>query len=145
MSKYERYIISHTVLTGVALHVFWTVLEFCIYGEVQPRSVDTAMYFVMCLIISVMWHFKFKRDQEKRKKVIPEIVASINYEQLEEPLLEYRCEECGFHVIEDYLYCPYCGSELDFNHLSEASEVFKEAVIKYKKERMERHGMAKNK
>lgn len=32
---------------------------------------------------------------------------------------EWHCpnEKCGFHVSEDYTYCPYCGQKIKFKEL----------------------------
>ena len=63
------------------------------------------------------------------KVVSPEIVASVKYAGIDEVFMEYRCPECGFHVAEDYMFCPYCGSMFDFSHMDAKSRLF-EFIVK---------------
>lgn len=46
------------------------------------------------------------------KVVVPELVAYFTHSEESTP--DYRCPECGFGLAEEYSYCPYCGSELDW-------------------------------
>ena len=64
------------------------------------------------------------------KVVIPEVVAVKYFPGLEEPLPDYRCTECGMGVAEDYLFCPYCGSELNFKKMDKKSREFLKEIYK---------------
>ena len=54
------------------------------------------------------------------KKVIPELVAYMHYDGEKSP--EYRCKECRIHIMDNYRYCPHCGSELDWEHEDKKSK-----------------------
>lgn len=60
------------------------------------------------------------------KKVIPELVAYMFYDGEKSP--EYRCKECGIHIMDNYRYCPHCGSELDWEHEDKKSKEFREFI-----------------
>lgn len=60
--------------------------------------------------------------------VIPEIVAYLCYG--EERFPDYRCSQCGCGVGDNYSYCPYCGSELDWKYTDKLSEAFSKLVEK---------------
>lgn len=60
------------------------------------------------------------------KVVIPEIVYYIV--SGDEKLPDYRCPECGNGVAEEYLNCPYCGSELDWKTKDKKSEEFQKLI-----------------
>lgn len=63
------------------------------------------------------------------KVVVPEIVAYIGpgpgIENMEP---DYRCPECGFGVADDYVACPHCAAELDWNNVRKPSESFRKLV-----------------
>ena len=54
-----------------------------------------------------------------KKKVKPELVAVLRIKGEEYP--DYRCE-CGYGLAEDYIYCPYCGTELNWNNVHKWDE-----------------------
>ena len=63
----------------------------------------------------------------------PEIVAFISIG--DEKLPDYRCPICGFGVAEEYAFCPYCGTELDWTKLDKKS---KKCMDDIKKDRTNR-------
>lgn len=59
------------------------------------------------------------------KVVVPEIVAYFgNTPEIMES--EYRCTECGLGIADDYVYCPYCGSEFAWDKVRKPSKRFLE-------------------
>lgn len=60
------------------------------------------------------------------KIVSPELVAY--FTNGEEKLPDYRCPICGFGVAEDYVYCPHCAAELDWQYKNEKSKEFREFI-----------------
>lgn len=60
------------------------------------------------------------------KVVVPELVAYFTHS--EESTSDYRCPECGFGLAEEYSYCPYCGSELDWKKKNKVSREFKKLI-----------------
>lgn len=52
--------------------------------------------------------------------VVPEIVAYLKYG--EEKVPDYRCPKCGFGVADDYICCPHCSAELNWEDVEELSE-----------------------
>ena len=63
------------------------------------------------------------------KGVVPEIVAYFgNSKETMQP--EYRCSECGFGVSDNYICCPYCGSELVWDKVKKPSQRFLRLVKK---------------
>lgn len=57
------------------------------------------------------------------KVVIPEIVAYMKCDS-GEIITDYRCTRCRFGVADDYMYCPHCGSELDWKKVKRPSQKF---------------------
>ena len=48
------------------------------------------------------------------KDVIPEIVAYMGSDpDINNMEPDYQCPECGFGIAHAYMFCPYCGAELD--------------------------------
>ena len=63
------------------------------------------------------------------KVVIPEIVAYLGSSPDNmEP--DYRCPECGYGVSEEYVCCPYCGNDLDWEKVKEPTENFLRIIRK---------------
>ena len=62
------------------------------------------------------------------KVVRPELIAYIMHG--EERLPDYECGNCGAGVAEDYVCCPWCGAELDWNrhHESDSSKAFRKLM-----------------
>lgn len=62
------------------------------------------------------------------KIVIPELVSVTIHGSKKLP--DYRCTGCGMGLSDDYSYCPYCGSELDWTKMDEKSEQFWNMIMK---------------
>lgn len=60
------------------------------------------------------------------KVVSPELVTYFAYG--EEKLLDYRCPICGFGVADDYVCCPHCTAELDWEHEDKKSREFRKLI-----------------
>ena len=59
------------------------------------------------------------------KVVIPEIVAYMGSDpDINNMEQDYQCPECGFGIAHAYMFCPYCGAELDWRHARTPSERF---------------------
>ncbi len=59
------------------------------------------------------------------KVVIPEIVAYMGSDpDINNMEPDYQCPECGFGIAHAYMFCPYCGAELDWRHARTPSERF---------------------
>lgn len=57
------------------------------------------------------------------KVVVPEIIGYFgNSRETMEP--DYRCPECGMGVGDNYVCCPYCGSELAWGKTKKPSQGF---------------------
>ena len=57
--------------------------------------------------------------------VIPEIVAYMGSDpDINNMEPDYQCPECGFGIAHAYMFCPYCGAELDWRHARTPSERF---------------------
>ena len=63
------------------------------------------------------------------KVVVPEIVAYFGATP-EAMKPDYRCAECGCEVDEEYVCCPYCGAELDWDKASKPSKRFLKMIEK---------------
>ena len=63
------------------------------------------------------------------KVVVPEIVAYYGY-GLETTMPDYRCTECGCGVSTNYVCCPYCSVELDWEKVRKPSKAFKKFMDK---------------
>ena len=60
------------------------------------------------------------------KVVIPKIVAYMRPgPDIDNMEPDYQCPECGFGVADDYVYCPYCGAELDWRRVRMLTEKFR--------------------
>lgn len=57
------------------------------------------------------------------KVVVPEIVAYIGSD-VSDMAPDYRCPECGSGISNDYLYCPYCSVELNWEKVRKPSARF---------------------
>ena len=57
------------------------------------------------------------------KVVVPEIVAYFGATS-EDAEPDYRCTECGCGVDKVYVCCPYCGSELAWDKVTNPSQRF---------------------
>lgn len=57
-----------------------------------------------------------------KEKVTPQI-AAYTIDEGRGMVIDYRCD-CGMGIAGDYTYCPYCGAELDWDHVSEPSQGF---------------------
>ena len=68
-----------------------------------------------------------KRKLKLVKVAKVEVVAFLNYNNQRLP--EYCCSECGFSVADNYICCPYCGSELDWE-FDKPSKEFLELIDK---------------
>lgn len=69
------------------------------------------------------------RKMKLVKVVVPEIVAYFgNTPEAMEP--DYICTECGLEVADNYVYCPYCGSEFAWNKVKKPSQRFLRLVKK---------------
>lgn len=55
-----------TALTFMPFCIFWMLLEFFIYGQVQPRLVDDIVGVVIFVFIFLMWKYKSERDYLKQ-------------------------------------------------------------------------------
>ena len=59
------------------------------------------------------------------KVVIPEIVAYMGSDpDINNMEQDYQCPECGFGIAHAYMFCPYCGAELNWRHARTPSERF---------------------
>ena len=67
------------------------------------------------------------------KVVAPEIVAYTKYGNGEK-VPDYRCPVCGFGVAEDYICCPHCSAELNWNNVIDP---IKEKILSFKNFREE--------
>lgn len=50
-------------------------------------------------------------------RIIRKSAEFVGYERYHgERINEWRCpnKKCGFHVLEDYICCPYCGQKIKF-------------------------------
>lgn len=63
------------------------------------------------------------------KVVIPEIVAYLGQgPEIDNMYPDYRCPECGFGVADDYVACPHCGSELNWEKVRKPSKEFRKLI-----------------
>lgn len=60
------------------------------------------------------------------KVVSPELVAYFTHR--EEILSDYRCPVCGFGVADDYVCCPHCAAELDWEHEDKKTKEFRKLI-----------------
>ncbi|MDB2016437.1 zinc ribbon domain-containing protein [[Clostridium] symbiosum] len=59
------------------------------------------------------------------KIVIPEMVTYIGPgPDIDNMEPDYQCPECGFGIAHAYMFCPYCGAELDWRHVRMPTERF---------------------
>lgn len=61
--------------------------------------------------------------------VIPEIVAYIGSD-INNMTSDYRCPKCGYGISEDYVCCPYCSSELNWQRVKKPSKEFQKFLDK---------------
>ena len=63
------------------------------------------------------------------KVVVPDIVAYMGegpgFENMEP---EYRCPVCGYGVADDYVCCPCCAAELDWENVRTPTKEFRELL-----------------
>jgi len=78
--------------------------------------------------INIQERRKHMRKLKLVRIVKPELVAYLCHN--DERLPDYRCgnPDCGYGVAEEYVACPYCGSELDWKRLDERSAEFKKLM-----------------
>lgn len=63
------------------------------------------------------------------KVIVPEIIAYFE-NTTKDMKKDYRCTECGLGVADNYVSCPYCGSELDWENVKKPSQRFLRVVNK---------------